>query len=472
VSDSNQLSKPSVNSAISFIDTLSLEKRGRHLNLAEKTVLEGAWNDYTYQEIAERSSFAIDSLQRWAGPRLWKFLTAEIGNGFEVNKKSFRPFMGVFLSPTKEQSLKIIEHPHVLPDKLSVLGGQPPAISQFYGRTPELAMLKQAITEHRCICLVGAPGIGKSALVAKLFEQLRLENNSGHENLIWKSIHHAPPLLETVSEILTMLGISKTDLPTDSQAGVNLFTNYMKMHSLVIVFDAAENILKGNSKIYPYGEYSDYGILFNRIIEEPHQSCLILTSQRPFYDIELLEAKGRSTRTDRLKGLGKDAFQILKSKDLRDEDKWGELIYRYGGNPLALKLAASRIQEFFAGKVRSFLRSTAMWMSDHIILILALQTSKLTTSEFIILKYLAEKLKDTDSILFSKFHDNLKTNQNSNLSSSIIIEGIQELEGRSLIEKSKNEDNELILSIQPLIKAYILSDQFKPDSFPLEKNAS
>jgi hypothetical protein len=49
-----------------------------------------------------------------------------------------------------------------------------------------------------------------------------------------------------------------------------------------------------------------------------------------------------------------DAGEIFKAKELSDSEHWKELIQRYQGNPLYLKIAATSIQELFQGKVSEF----------------------------------------------------------------------------------------------------------------------
>lgn len=73
-------------------------------------------------------------------------------------------------------------------------------VSVFYGRTQELAKLEQWVVgdapeqrlcqRRRLVAVVGMGGVGKTALVAKLVEQV----SSQFEIVIWKSLRNAPPL--------------------------------------------------------------------------------------------------------------------------------------------------------------------------------------------------------------------------------------------------------------------------------------
>lgn len=81
-----------------------------------------------------------------------------------------------------------------------------PDVSVFYGRTAELTSLNQWIigdTSARCrlIALLGMSGIGKTALVAKLAEQIQTH----FECLIWRSLRSTIPVNIFVNELLQLL---------------------------------------------------------------------------------------------------------------------------------------------------------------------------------------------------------------------------------------------------------------------------
>jgi hypothetical protein len=67
--------------AIEAIDELMLLKAGRRLSQDEQLVIEAAWEDKHYKEIAQTHSSTIDRLQRDVGQKLWILLTGILGNG-------------------------------------------------------------------------------------------------------------------------------------------------------------------------------------------------------------------------------------------------------------------------------------------------------------------------------------------------------------------------------------------------------
>ncbi|HEY9739029.1 MAG TPA: hypothetical protein V6C90_00925 [Coleofasciculaceae cyanobacterium] len=63
-------------------------KIGRHLGDVETAILRGAWQDQTYEQIAETSGYSVSYLTRDIGPKLWKLLSQALGE--PVSKTNFQ----------------------------------------------------------------------------------------------------------------------------------------------------------------------------------------------------------------------------------------------------------------------------------------------------------------------------------------------------------------------------------------------
>src|SRR2546421_3542723 len=85
-----------------------------------------------------------------------------------------------------------------------------------------------------------------------------------------------------------------------------------------------------------------------------HQSCLLLTSREKPSDLVPLEGSRTPVRALRLSGLEREAGeQLLEERELVGTASGREqLIERYGGNPLALKIVAQTVAELFGGEMR------------------------------------------------------------------------------------------------------------------------
>lgn len=453
--------------AIQAIDDLVFAKQGRWLEEPEKIVLRSAWLDLDYKDTAEKSPYDINLLQRRVAPKLWVLLTGILGNGEKVTKKRLRGIIEKQIALADKEPAKWNEAAAGLP----ILAGNLPDISNFYGRTPELAMLKELIAQERCVAIIGAAGIGKSALVAKLVQVLRMGSYE-FNGFIWKSISYSPLLTDLVADLLRILASSEKeelDLPESIQARISKLFDYLRSRRYLVILDSADSLLQGdrNSSSNAYGkEYAEYGTLFNRVIEEQHQSCLLLTSREPFIDFHRLQKKGQPVRTVKLEGLGKEALEIFSFYGLSDEDKWGDLIQTYRGNPLSLKMLADKIQKIFGGSVEKFLNFKTVLMTDIFQDSLDKffeEKGRLTILEKQIMFHLTEELNKESgnsielSVLLKKFKDK----QQSEVTTSEVLEAIEALYARSLIEQETNDSKEVLLSLEPQVIKYVCTYALK-----------
>lgn len=231
-------------------------------------------------------------------------------------------------------------------------------VSRFYGRTDELHTLSQWILEERCriVALLGMGGMGKTALSVKLTEQVQGE----FQLVIWRSLRNAPPVDEILSNLLQFLSNQQvSNLPQTFEDKVSLLVSHLQQKRCLVVLDNVEAILESETQTgrYKVG-YEGYGDLLDQVGEITHGSCFIITSREKPKEVAKLEGVNSATRSLLLKGLTPIEGQaIFQDKDCtgRDEAAWQLIVNHYAGNPLALKIVASAIQELFAGNVDEFL---------------------------------------------------------------------------------------------------------------------
>lgn len=160
--------------ALTLVDSAMSDRIGRQLSEVEIALFNGAWEDATYEQIADRSGYSINYLQRDLGPKFWKLLS----DAFErkLNKTNIRGVFSQLTAPTPTRNrvaitpIDEVESPATHIDR-----GEAIDVSIFYGRTRELATLTDWIEAERCrlIALLGMGGIGKSSLAAKLIDRLQ-----------------------------------------------------------------------------------------------------------------------------------------------------------------------------------------------------------------------------------------------------------------------------------------------------------
>jgi hypothetical protein len=191
---------------------------------------------------------------------------------------------------------------------------------------------------------------------------------------------------------------------------------------------------------------------------EPHQSCFLINSQEQLKEISNLASLTQPVRFWELKGLNPEAAQeILLEKGLNGEPKHAkELIQDYRGNPLALKIVAATIKDVFNGDINEFIKYKTVIVKDVFLEILSQQFKRLSDLEKEILCALASVGKP---LSFKQLQANLATSPRN----SEVIEQLQLLGGRSLIEKKQSEDTgEALFQLQPVVKKYVETQILSP----------
>lgn len=325
--------------------------------------------------------------------------------------------------------------------------GQAPYISDFYGRSSELATLEQLILKKRCrlVALVGMGGVGKTALSIKLAREIQDQ----FEYVIWRSLRDAPQLKDLLSGILQVFRNEQridTDLPKSlTQLKLQLIDN-LRQYRCLLILDNAESLLRSGNQIGEYREGCEgYGDLLRLLGETTHQSCLMLTSREKPKEVALLEGEALPVRSLKLGGLkAVDAQEIFKLKGISTvEEQWSTITERYAGNPLALKIVATTIQDVFDGsKVCEFLRQDMTVFGD-IRKILDQQFERLSDLEKDIMYWLAI---NRESIDISELQEDIV----SPIPQLKLVEALESLGRRSLVEK-KNA----LFTLQPVVMEYV-----------------
>ncbi|PSB21196.1 NACHT domain-containing protein [Phormidesmis priestleyi ULC007] len=322
-----------------------------------------------------------------------------------------------------------------------------PDVRLFFGRESELATLEHWIVGDRCrlVTVLGRGSIGKTALVVRLIEQIQDQ----FEVVIWRSLRQAPPLPDLLQNLLQFLTYQPPTAAFPIHQTLSQLIEQLRQHRCLLVLDNGEAILKGESLTGQYLEgYEEYSELFRRVGTERHQSCLLLTS-REMGEIARLAGNRSPVRMLPLTGLAEpDARQIFQAEHLSGQEKWATLIAIYQGDPLALRLISTTIKEVFDGNVAAFLKGLTI-VVDKLRDTLDQQFQRLSAQEKAVMGCLA--IAD-QPVSISQLTDRL----DSRLSQSEVIQVLESLKGRSLIENTKiDEDEEVLFTLQPVIQKYV-----------------
>lgn len=332
-------------------------------------------------------------------------------------------------------------------------------VLRFCGRTKELDMLKQGLLDRTCrmMTLTGMGGMGKTALAAKLIQSGMADpasfQRAGFEGVIWRSLRYAPPVAETITQLLqfvTQSSDSSTTSTIDQQ--ISALLTHLRSHRYLIVLDDWESVLQeGEWAGYCAKEHQGYARLLQRLAVEQHQSCLLLLSREQPIEVTSFIGSEAAVRSLKLKGLPlSDARELVITRGLAaDETGLPELIQIHRGNPAAILRAAITIQDLFDGSISQFLAQTSLVLGDIVLTLLEQQLGRLVEIERAIVFWLAitgQPLSIAE----------LKTKMNAE-DRSHLLTALDSLRRRSLIEKIKSgETKEALFTLEPVVMKYVV----------------
>jgi WD40 repeat protein/DNA-binding XRE family transcriptional regulator len=318
-------------------------------------------------------------------------------------------------------------------------------VSRFTGREAELSELSHWIAQERCrlVAILGMGGIGKSALVSRLGQQLAPQFDA----VLWCSLRDAPSCEELVADCLTFFSDTPpAGFPPLLEPRINQLIGRLQARRCLLVLDNLETLLEEGDPEGSYrAGYQGYGRLIERLGESAHQSCVVLTSREKPREIEAVEGLRGPVRSLRLSGLSQEAARsLLEDKDLRGASSaWLQLIASYAGNPLALKIVGQAIVDLFAGEIVPFLHSEEL-IFNGIRVVLRQQVARLTPLEQTLLTWLAV-VREWTSL------ESLLTLLVTRPTRSRVLEALEALSRRSLIERGERAS----FTLQSVVMEYL-----------------
>src|SRR6266851_10232421 len=234
--------------------------------------------------------------------------------------------------------------------------GEAPDVLGFVNRAEELTTFRRWILEERCrlVAVLGMGGIGKTTLAARLAQDLA----PTFERLYWRSLRDALPTGDWLGGAISFLSDQQVVPPESEAARLAVLLQLLRDRPSLLVLDNFDTLVEPRQRDGRYRDgYAGYGRLLQAVAEGRHHSCLVVTSRESPPELDIL---GGAIRTLQLGGLGVAEGQVLLAdKQLSgSKDEWADLIARYGGNGLALKVVGESIRQVFSGDVGAFLEES------------------------------------------------------------------------------------------------------------------
>ncbi|MBE9056517.1 ATP-binding protein [Sphaerospermopsis sp. LEGE 08334] len=193
---------------------------GNRLSSLQKSILEGVLQSQDFCEIKDNNGYSYDHIKR-EGAKLWKLLSEIFQE--DIKQSNVRSILENQATSTiynygnicKENSQYLED----IQNQSSYSQNQTPRIdltkapelNYKYGRTSEIATLKQWILENhtRLITIYGLSGIGKTALTLKLISEITTQ----FDYIIYRSLDNLPKLITLKNELQQFLSQSQNPLP-------------------------------------------------------------------------------------------------------------------------------------------------------------------------------------------------------------------------------------------------------------------
>ncbi|GAB1538083.1 NB-ARC domain-containing protein [Scytonema sp. NUACC21] len=413
----------------------------------QKTILELEWREnfgarFTFENLSQRTGLTTITLARVMAceEKVDKRTLIHLFKAFylELNESDYSQ------PASNDERIEQVVTP------LNQDWGEAICVSAFYGRTEELAKLEQWIINEgsRIVTVLGMGGIGKTSLSVKLAKQI--ENK--FEYVIWRSLWNAPLIQDVLDDLIQFLSNkqkAKTELQESSiNSKISYLINHFRLHRCLILLDNVEAILQSGTYAGYYRKgYENYGRLFQQVGEVSHKSCMMLTSREKPKEVASLEGESLLVHSLHLSGLKQvEAQKIFQHKGfLVSNEECKELVNYYGGNPSALKIVTTTIEDVFDSNISEFLKQNTVVFGEYR-QFLEQQFNRLSDLEKEIMYWLTIN-REPISLL------ELQEDIVAPVSQQRLLEALESLGRRSLIEKAAAR-----FTLQPVIMEYVTTE--------------
>ncbi len=466
--------------ALALIDT-TLDPT--HFKNLHQDIFRLSWQGKSYQEIAETCGYDTDYV-RHVGYQLWQKLSQALEQ--KVTKRNLHVVFRrleqqsqisgneaeemASLFPISQQAKSNI---NVYPTKVELISDQTNCLlpwsdtprhlypnhgQLFVGRQQEQKNLIQWLTHTeqsierthptQLINLLGMAGIGKTSLVQQVIRQVQ----DRFQRVIWRSLRNAPTFTETFANVINTDEQETSKWPTHIDAQIELLMHYFRQHRCLLVLDNFETILQPRQMGGCYRpKHQAYGQLLRYMMDSPHQSCVLLTSREQPIGINLRNQP--TVQTFYLQGLSSsETHTLLNQQEVEATQTDAETLHAYyGGNPYALKVAATNVTSLFHRQVSEWI-DQGNFVFGPIQQLLNQQLQRLAPPEQQIIQCI---VAETGNATLDQLHEALVLN--NLVSTADLLPALQSLQNRSLLYNQEEG-----LRLLPYLREYYLRCHHHP----------
>jgi WD40 repeat protein len=342
--------------------------------------------------------------------------------------------------------------PHPTPDVAAASAarqdwGESPETVGFIGRDEELALLRNRVLAERrgVVAILGMGGIGKTSLAARLAREVV----SRFERVYWRSLRNAPSSGEWLAGAIGFLSDHQLVPPPSESEQLTTLLQLLRERPSLLVLDNFETLLEAGPNERRYRtDSAGYGRVVEVVGEGRHQSCLVLTSREAPPELSILG--GSAAFALELGGMrAHEGAALLAHEQLvGNSQDFADLIARFGGNVLALKLVGETIRQLFGGDIGLFLQqigSSAIF--GDIRRLLGEQIEASSALEQDVLRVLAverEPVRLTE----------LVAELGPRVGRGTVLDVVGALRRRSLVERTES-DGAVAFTLQPVVLEYV-----------------
>ena len=158
------------------VENLIFRQTGKHLSDIEMVILRGAWDNRTYEDIAEEQGYTSSYLSKDVGNKLWGNLSAALNE--KVAKKNFKTALQRQWQKQTQQSLnqdRVQKQNTSLAENIAFPEGSVALNSPFYIQRSHLESVcyETVVKPGSLIRIKGAKWMGKTSLVNRILKHGR-----------------------------------------------------------------------------------------------------------------------------------------------------------------------------------------------------------------------------------------------------------------------------------------------------------